>query len=381
MAIVDWPTDRAFKPSAVTPGVDVPKSGWRGAFTGILETVSHGADRLTCIVTLPPCATRADAQKRHAFLSYIASSGDQVRFAPMHLPNAYPAGSIGGTPTVNGAVSAGARSVVLAGVLSRPNLLLYHGFEIDSNADGLADGWSTSLNGTTGTVTPTLGAFTGYLGTQAQRITAAGLGTTSGDSVAVVATNYAAVSAGLSYTLSLQQAVDNACQGALRVDWYDATPTFLSSSFTTVVPAVGAQQRQSATFTSPASAAKAIVRFSISQRSSSTGSVIWTFDGVQLEQAAAASSYSGAATVRAGDFLGVGGNLLQQSYTDATATDAGALTLSLALPVPKAISNGAAVTWAAPTGVWHLDDDGIQFDYSAGAVQGGIAIPFRQVVV
>lgn len=380
MAIVDWPTDRAFKPSAVTPGVDVPKSGWRGAFTGILETVSHGADRLTCTVTLPPCATRADAQKRHAFLSYIASSGDQVRFAPMHLPNAYPAGSIGGTPTVNGAVSAGARSVVLAGVLSRPNLLLNSGFEIDTNADGLSDGWAVYSGGTTGTITPSRGAFTGADGT-AQRLTIAGLGTGAGDYAGLCTTSYASVTAGRQYTVSALASGDVACQLTFIIEFYTAALAYISGPNGSTAISTSGLARASFTATAPGTAAYALCYVYVSTRSGSTGAVIANFDDVQLEQAAAATAYAGLATVRAGDFLGVGGNLLQQSYTDATATDAGALTLSLALPVPKAISNGAAVTWAAPTGVWQLDDDGIQFDYSAGAVQGGIAIPFRQVVV
>jgi hypothetical protein len=38
------------------------------------------------------------------------------------------------------------------------------------------------------------------------------------------------------------------------------------------------------------------------------------------------------------------------------------------------------VQWNAPTGLWELDDDGLQLDYSAPVVQGGFAIPLRQVI-
>ena len=42
---------------------------------------------------------------------------------------------------------------------------------------------------------------------------------------------------------------------------------------------------------------------------------------------------------------------------------------------------GAVVDVSTPRGVWELDDEGLQLDYSARVVQAGIAIPLRQVVV
>jgi hypothetical protein len=87
------------------------------------------------------------------------------------------------------------------------------------------------------------------------------------------------------------------------------------------------------------------------------------------------------ATLLGGDWIGVGGNLLQCSHNNATASGAGAMSLALVLPTQKAIVAGAAVAYNAPTGVWQIDTDGLEIDYSAPVIQGGIAIPLLQVIL
>lgn len=87
------------------------------------------------------------------------------------------------------------------------------------------------------------------------------------------------------------------------------------------------------------------------------------------------------ATLLAGDWIGVGGNLLQCAYAGAVANGAGAMSVPLVLPTQRAITAGAAVSYVAPTGVWEMDDAGLQLDYSPASVQGGIAIPLQQVIL
>lgn len=87
------------------------------------------------------------------------------------------------------------------------------------------------------------------------------------------------------------------------------------------------------------------------------------------------------ATLLAGDWIAVGGNLLQCAYAGATANGSGAMSLPLTLPTQKAISAGAAVSYSQPTGVWELEDDGLQLDYSPASVQAGIALPLLQVIL
>ena len=57
------------------------------------------------------------------------------------------------------------------------------------------------------------------------------------------------------------------------------------------------------------------------------------------------------------------------------------LVMPLVLPTQKSITAGAAVVYAAPTGVWQIDEDGVQLDYTAPVIQGGIAVPLLQVIL
>ena len=57
------------------------------------------------------------------------------------------------------------------------------------------------------------------------------------------------------------------------------------------------------------------------------------------------------------------------------------MSVPLVLPTQKAITAGAAVAYSSPTGVWQIDTDGLEIDYSAPVIQGGIAIPLLQVIL
>lgn len=87
------------------------------------------------------------------------------------------------------------------------------------------------------------------------------------------------------------------------------------------------------------------------------------------------------ATLLPGDWISVGGNLLQCGYAGATANGSGAMSLPLTLPTQKAITAGAAVVYTAPTGVWQIDDEGVQLDYSAPVIMAGFAVPLLQVIL
>lgn len=87
------------------------------------------------------------------------------------------------------------------------------------------------------------------------------------------------------------------------------------------------------------------------------------------------------ATMRPGDFLGVGTNtLLMAGIPGATANGSGAMTLPLAMPCPVAIASGASLTWDNPKGLWEWDGDAVQLDYVAPVLQQGVALQFRQVI-
>ncbi len=368
MATIDWPTDRAFMPADFSVGADVPLAQWRAPNTGTREVYSRAADRMTCQLSLPPCK-RDDAARIESFLAGLLSTGDNVRFPMFHRRT--PRGTLGGSPTVNGAVAAGARTLNLQAAVSRPNLLGGSSFEIDTNADGVADGLTTySLGSPTGVVYSIVTPGNGT--TNAQNIVASSLpvGSRVGFRFASLPVNGATV-----VTLSIDGlGSSDGAQAAVYVQ-----DGVLSSQNTVAFPA-GVWTRVSVTHVLSPSAT-GIEAFVWVQRPSGSAAIAARFDNVQLEVASAATAYAGAPTLRGGDFFAVGGNLLQVAYAGATLNDAGAGAVPLAYPVQKAISTGAAVTWDSPTGVWQLDTAGITFDYSPGVIMNGLVLPFRQVVV
>lgn len=93
------------------------------------------------------------------------------------------------------------------------------------------------------------------------------------------------------------------------------------------------------------------------------------------------ASMTAGSTLAAGDYIAIGGNLLQVGYAGAVASGGGSATVPLMFPLPAAVAAGAAVSWAAPTGAWELDADTLQIDYVAPRMQLPLVLPFRQVVV
>jgi hypothetical protein len=72
------------------------------------------------------------------------------------------------------------------------------------------------------------------------------------------------------------------------------------------------------------------------------------FDTVQFEAAPAATPWAGSPTLRAGDFIGAGGQLLQVA-SDYTLLDTGDGDIPLINRVRGTIAIDSAVTWYRPT--------------------------------
>ena len=378
MATQDWPSDADFKPSDFSIGADVPLAQWRGVNTGVREIVSRASDRLVASLTWPPCL-RTVAARREAFISALLSTGDNVRMPMFHRRT--PQGTMSGSPTVNGSVSVGARSITLASAL--PASMLFVGdFETDTNADGLCDGW-TEYNAGSTTGRAYLHSSVAQSGTKSQRLQATVLGSTSADRLGIwrkVTVPSSAI--GSTATLSAYMLRDAAhtASGQLHISWRNSGNTEISTTSQSVSVATSLT-RYSVSGTVPSGTASADVFLWFHSRSGNSVVFESNIDAVQFEVAGSASPFAGLATALSGDFLGIGGNLLQVAYAGAVANDAGGMTVPLIYPVQKAISHGAAVTWNAPTGVWQLDSVGIRFDYTVGSIQDGIVLPFRQVIV
>jgi len=113
MTTVTWPADRAFGTRACSVGAFTAKSRFAGFFDGHSQTLAHNANRLLFTLTLPPC-NAADGARREAFFLSLTTSGDWVRLAHPHRSE--PRGTMRGTPVVETAALAAARTLRIQGI-------------------------------------------------------------------------------------------------------------------------------------------------------------------------------------------------------------------------------------------------------------------------
>lgn len=84
-------------------------------------------------------------------------------------------------------------------------------------------------------------------------------------------------------------------------------------------------------------------------------------------------------TLIGGDILGIAGQLCMTGSAGATANGGGVLTVPLAVPLRKAISGGAAVTWSAPTGTFQLAADSLAYVIGRQGWHAPLEVPFVEV--
>lgn len=83
-------------------------------------------------------------------------------------------------------------------------------------------------------------------------------------------------------------------------------------------------------------------------------------------------------TLKGGDILSVGNQLLPVAYAGSVANGAGLLVVPLQLPLRVAVAAAAAVAWQAPTGLFQLVPPQLDFSYGRGQWQRGISLAFRE---
>jgi hypothetical protein len=355
MATWDWPTLDGFSPREVLFGARTPKSGWVAPFTNDLQRISHAGERYRATVVLPPVPP-ALGPVREAFFTELASAGHLVRFG--RLDRLESAGNLRGPLTVAANAAAGARSVQLVGARAAPNLLV-----APQSFDHSA--WLNAWGGSA-TIAANVGGDPGGT-TQADRITSAAGGSAVAQAVAVTA--------GVTYTLSAYAARVTGGTEATAVapqirDGSSGVAAVLGSN-STALPAAGAYTRLSLTWVSDRTGTVWVAPTVV--LAGNSGILLW---GAQFEVGAEATPFSGLATVRGGDFLSIAGQLVECSHTGAVANDAGAITMPLVLPLRRAVTAGAAVTWDNPTGTWQLVAEAVDFAYQRGRWQRAVELRF-----
>lgn len=361
MAIIDLPTTEAFKGASFSLGLDVSESTFAGFLTGNRTRTSNLADRLRCVLTLPPVRDKAAGAAREAFLFSLRSRGDLLRMPMPH--RAMPNGTLCGSPVIAANALAGARSITLKDGVG-VNKLINPSFERPALSP-----WTV----TGGTVAAVRSVDSMIIGTYSVKLdnSTAGGGHYLGQLVPCKPNTL--------YTLAAFVRSNGITAGALddrSISLSDIPLVAYAQDATLTVghPLYTWTLKQVSITTGP-SATQLDVRLYSPQ-----GTVYW--DAAQLTEGVILSYFEEAPTLLGGDFLGIGGNLLQVAYSGSSRNAASDnMDVPLTLPLQKALTTGAAVTWSAPTGLWELDMDGMQLDYSAPVLQGGVALQLRQVIL
>ena len=275
--------------------------------------------------------------------------------------------------------AAGATSIAISGAAGADgNRLVNAGFELDSDVDGLADGWTAFAAGSHGSVT--YGAGTVYGGSRAQRITAAALGTSGGDQAGLYSVVQVAGQAGqpYCYAMTLLGGGAAAFSAVLYVQFVDASNTVLATHSTTVSPSLSVYGQFYLANTVPAGADRAVCYVWATARSGSAGLSALNCDNAMFQVGVSTpqdfATVTQAPTVLRGDRLqlGIGGQRVMAT-ADATADAGGNLTLTFEPQLRAAVSAAAAVVWDKPTSTYVLDSPELNFP-SRGGLLPGLAV-------
>lgn len=342
MSTLDWP--ESLVPQTAQMALRKAGVQFSSPFNGTPQAVDFVAERWTMSASLATMRQR-DPRGVRSFLNQLAGGVNRVRVWDFG-GGGVPRGTLRGTPRVAVAAARGDTTITIKEATAFPNLIAGGSFELDTNADGLADGMVAYSAGATGSVTFSRVATGAVHMANAQRVTAAALGTSSSDQVGVRLGTVPVV-AGQVYTLSIY-ALGTAGKTRLYIDWLDGgmLVTGLSLNVTLDTPTSGSA-RLSATGTAAAGAVWARCYAWIEQ-SPVLGVAQVNFDAAQLEMALAPTSYAGNATLRADDMIAAGGQLFQVA-ADCTADDSGRIVVPLVNRVRATIAVDSAVTWSRPT--------------------------------
>ena len=175
------------------------------------------------------------------------------------------------------------------------NLLRNSSFEVDSDANGVADNWVAFSGGTTGTVSHSGSSTYTAFGGRGQRVDTTNLGTTSSDRAGYTQQAISvAGAAGLRAVLSGYALVAPAgTKVALYVVWLDSSNAVIGSGVQTDFVAGSTMTRYAtAPLAIPTNAAKVDVSAWFHSRPSAAGGITGVLDSLQLEIGNVATAYA-----------------------------------------------------------------------------------------
>lgn len=324
------------------------------ARSGRVYTYGLPGARWTTELTFPDdtVVNLAAVRQREALLASLR--GGATRLELCNLLQPVPLGTLRGSPTVATTAAAGATSIAIAGATASPNLLQGGGFEIDTDSNGLADGWTSYVNGSVGAVAHASGVALSGVGARSQRNSVTALGTADLDRAGHYrdAVQPADVPVG-PVTASAWALVNPGCNLKLQADFYSAGGSLLGSLGPQVLVGAGATQRIVVSGTPTAAPWRSVRLYLWATATGSpfTGNV-W-FDDAQVELGAVASAFAGSPTMLRGDRLRLGATGQRVMATaDAAGSDAGAITVQFTPPLRASVASGTEVVWNRPASLY-----------------------------
>lgn len=375
MAIYDWPTTRTFIPQTCELRVvDNSQRILESPMSGYVQTLSMPGARWGWGYDFG-AHTDAERAALEAYLLRLSGREHRVRLWDLKRPR--PRGSIQLSGVTLGATAAQfATTLQLAGCVGA-NRLLGGSFEFDSNADGLADGWTRYSAGTVGALTHSRSTSIVWEAAYSQNLVAASLGGTDADRQGItrdIATVAGLAGGAVTYSCRLLGTADT--RANIELYWRDSGGTIIGSIIGGPLVLNGDYQAISATGTCPAGAVSASLY--LYQHTAPAGAVGLFLDRVRVEQGSTVGT-GGQATLLAGDWLGLTGGQLVRVVADATANDAGAMTVDVRHMLRSSVASGSAVTLDKPAALFVRTEAGLMLPRMPGFAAPAMSAEFVEV--
>lgn len=346
MATIDWP--EALIPQTAQLALRKAGTQFASPFNGTLQALDFIGERWTLSCTLAQTSARRP-RGVGAFCNLLAGGVERVRVWPFHT-GGVPRGTMRGTPSLTLTVNRGATGIGVANAVGEPNLLRAPQSLNAGVWTGAATVVADTYTAPDGTLTAEELQDTSTTATQLRSQAVA----VPADTTAYTFSAYVRkTSGGTQPTFSLQLTLTGGTTQNNNPRFNTDTGAFLPGIGLGVVQDAGDYWRVSASIVNngtntlitagitPTIAAYGLVTADVTI----TGSAVaW---GAQLERGAVPSTYAGEATLRAGDFVGAGGQLFQVA-TD-TVFVGGAATIPVINRVRATIASGSLLTWYRPT--------------------------------
>lgn len=359
MSTIDWP-ERLIPQ---TCSLRLRKAGglFTSPFNGTTQAMDYLSERWILSVQLAQLQQR-DPRGVGSFLNYMSGGINRVR--GWHFGRrGQMAGSLAGTPLLSTAALFGAMSISITGARNR-NLWPGGGFEIDSNADGIADGWATYTTGSTGGVAYSRSAGPLYAGASGayQSVLANALNGRIGF------TRNWPVTAGTAYSLSIDQTASPGVTVYVSINWLASGGGYISESTASALSAAG---RRSVSGVAPVGAVSAQCYLFI--ESASSGACLFNLDQAMFEVGAVPTAWPGPPTVKADDMMRLANGQLVEVLTDVSADDAGAMTIPITSHIRSTVAGGTALQLSRPYAEFILPSMEAGAVYAPGRIEGAAA--------